>query len=61
MKWFAAMTTSLSAEVVEIFLVHILTPVYRITEDDSIRDSRMGAFITVPRDPLLIDDWVQTS
>jgi len=39
------MTTHLSAEVVETFLVHILTPIYRITEDDSIRDSRMGAFI----------------
>lgn len=27
----------------EQFLVHILTPVYRITEDDTIRDSQMGA------------------
>jgi hypothetical protein len=24
------------------FLVHILSPVYRITEDDTIRDAHMG-------------------
>lgn len=28
----------------ELFLVHILTPVYRLTEDDTIRDSQMGTF-----------------
>ena len=55
LKWFAAMTTHLSAEAVENFLVHILTPVYRITEDDSVHDSRMGGFIAVPRDPLTDD------
>ena len=27
---------------VEQYLVHILTPVYRIVEDDSIKDSQMG-------------------
>lgn len=26
----------------QMFLVHILTPVYRITEDDTIRDTQMG-------------------
>jgi U3 small nucleolar RNA-associated protein 20 len=55
------MTTHLSAEVVGTFLIHILTPVYRITEDDSVRDSRMGAFITALRDPLPTDDRVQMS
>lgn len=39
------MTTHLSADVAETFLVHILTPVYRITEDDSVRDPRMGALV----------------
>ena len=26
----------------ESFLVHVLTPVYRLTEDDTVRDSQMG-------------------
>jgi len=55
------MTAHLSAEVVETFLVHILTPVYRITEDDSVRDSRMGTFTITFRNILLIDDRVQMS
>jgi len=55
------MTAHLSAQVVETFLVHILTPVYRITEDDSVRDSRMGAFTAAFRYLLLIDDRVQMS
>jgi len=55
------MTAHLSAEVVETFLVHILTPVYRITEDDSVRDSRMGAFTTALWYLLLIDGHVQRS
>jgi len=55
------MTAHLSAQVVETFLVHILTPVYRITEDDSVRDSRMGAFTTALWYLLLIDDRVQRS
>jgi U3 small nucleolar RNA-associated protein 20 len=55
------MTTHLSAEVVETFLVHILTPVYRITEDDSVRDSRMGAFMTAQSDPFPTDDRAQMS
>lgn len=28
----------------ETFLVHILSPLYRITEDDTIRDSQMGKY-----------------
>ena len=55
------MITHLSAEVVETFLVHILTPVYRITEDDSVRDSRMGTLINTLGDPLLTDDRIQMS
>ena len=30
----------------EQFLPHILTPVYRITEDDTIRDAGMGVYIS---------------
>ena len=44
LKWFAAMTTHLSPDIAEMFLVHILAPVYRITEDESVRDPRMGTF-----------------
>lgn len=32
----------------EQFLVHILTPVYRITEDDTIRDPQMSKFLPMP-------------
>ena len=42
LKWFAAMASHLDAETVEHFLVHILNPVYRIIEDDTIRDQQMG-------------------
>lgn len=38
------MTSHMEAERLEQFLVHILTPVYRIVEDDTIRDSQMGTF-----------------
>jgi len=36
------MVSYLSADALEQYLVHILTPVYRIIEDDTIRDSKMG-------------------
>lgn len=36
------MTSHMDAARLEQFLVHILTPVYRLTEDDTIRDSQMG-------------------
>jgi len=36
------MTSHMEAARLEQFLVHILTPVYRLTEDDTIRDSQMG-------------------
>ncbi|KAH9925892.1 armadillo-type protein [Epithele typhae] len=41
LKWFAAMISHLDATLVERFLVHILNPVYRIVEDDTIRDPQM--------------------
>ncbi|KAF9479084.1 hypothetical protein BDN70DRAFT_879151 [Pholiota conissans] len=41
LRWFAAMASHMEAARLEKFLVHILTPVYRITEDDTIRDSQM--------------------
>ena len=42
MKWFAAMVSYVDAIVVERFLINILDPVYRVVEDDTIRDSHMG-------------------
>jgi U3 small nucleolar RNA-associated protein 20 len=36
------MTNYMSSDDVESFLTHILSPVYRILEDDTIRDVRMG-------------------
>lgn len=36
------MSSHMDAERLEKFLVHILTPVYRLTEDDTIRDPQMG-------------------
>ncbi|CAG8539994.1 2130_t:CDS:2, partial [Acaulospora colombiana] len=37
-QWFAAMTTHMNAVDVEKYLVHILTPVYRISEDDTTQE-----------------------
>ena len=42
LRWFAAMTSHMEAQRLERFLVHILSPVYRLTEDDTIRDPLMG-------------------
>jgi U3 small nucleolar RNA-associated protein 20 len=42
LQWFAAMVSYLDAVGLERYLVHILTPVYCITEDDTVRDSNMG-------------------
>ena len=38
------MSSHMEATRLEQFLVHILTPVYRIIEDDTIRDSQMSKF-----------------
>ncbi len=42
LRFFAAMANYMEAPQLEGFLMHILSPIYRITEDDSIRDQRMG-------------------
>jgi U3 small nucleolar RNA-associated protein 20 len=36
------MVSHLSSQDCERFLVHLLTPVYHLVEDDTIKDSRMG-------------------
>ncbi len=36
------MSNYLEASKVERYLVHILSPLYRILEDDTIRDAQMG-------------------
>lgn len=36
------MTSHLDADRLERFLVHILTPMYRIQEEDTIRDDKLG-------------------
>ncbi|KAL0955556.1 hypothetical protein HGRIS_001795 [Hohenbuehelia grisea] len=41
LRWFAAMTSFMEATRLERFLVHILTPIYRISEDDTIREPQM--------------------
>ncbi|THG95629.1 hypothetical protein EW026_g6070 [Hermanssonia centrifuga] len=47
LRWFAAMVSFLEPAQVEKFLVHILSPVYRIAEDDTIRDSHMDELKTL--------------
>ncbi|KAG1762389.1 armadillo-type protein [Suillus occidentalis] len=41
LRFFAAMVSHMESTELERFLTHILTPVYRITEDDTIRDAGM--------------------
>ncbi|KZS87766.1 hypothetical protein SISNIDRAFT_446569 [Sistotremastrum niveocremeum HHB9708] len=41
LRWFAAMANHMDASVLEKFLVHILTPVYRLVDDESIRDPKI--------------------
>ncbi|KAJ7475832.1 armadillo-type protein [Mycena latifolia] len=47
LRWFAAMAAHMDAERLEKFLVHVLTPAYRIAEDDTIRDPQMDELKTV--------------
>ncbi|KAF7374911.1 DRIM domain-containing protein [Mycena sanguinolenta] len=47
LRWFAAMAAHMDAPRLEMFLVHILTPTYRLAEDDTIRDSQMDELKTV--------------
>jgi U3 small nucleolar RNA-associated protein 20 len=42
LKWFAAMAAHMDPSMLSRFLVHILSPVYRLTEDDTIRGAQMG-------------------
>jgi U3 small nucleolar RNA-associated protein 20 len=44
LQWFAAMVSYLDADSLERYLVHVLTPVYRLLEDDTVRDTGMGKF-----------------
>ena len=49
LRWFVCMASHMDAAGLEQFLAHVLTPVYRLTEDDMIRDSQMGMFFfTLP-------------
>jgi U3 small nucleolar RNA-associated protein 20 len=41
-RWFAAMASHMDPTLLEMFLVHILTPVYRILDDDTIHDEPIG-------------------
>ncbi|CAE6436707.1 unnamed protein product [Rhizoctonia solani] len=40
-RWFAAMASHLPAPTLETFLPHILAPVYRIAEEDTIKDTEL--------------------
>jgi len=42
------MTNYMEASLLQEFLTHILSPIYRITEDDTVRDDRMGKLPLVP-------------
>jgi U3 small nucleolar RNA-associated protein 20 len=39
------MAKYMEASLLQDFLIHILSPIYRITEDDTIQDQRMGEYI----------------
>ncbi|KAK7030946.1 U3 snoRNP protein [Paramarasmius palmivorus] len=41
-RWFAAMASHLESEILERFLVHILSPVYRLIEEDTVNDPKMA-------------------
>ncbi|KAI0364814.1 hypothetical protein BV20DRAFT_955431 [Pilatotrama ljubarskyi] len=47
LKWFAAMVSHMQATDVERFLMHMLSPVYRIVEDDTVRDPQMDELKTL--------------
>jgi U3 small nucleolar RNA-associated protein 20 len=44
LRWFAAMASHMDSVQLEKFLSHVLIPVYRIVEDDTIRDPQMGRY-----------------
>ncbi|ESK84634.1 u3 snornp protein utp20 [Moniliophthora roreri MCA 2997] len=41
-RWFAAMASHLDPSILERFLVHILSPVYRLIEEDTINDPKLA-------------------
>ncbi|KAI0628424.1 armadillo-type protein [Trametes polyzona] len=47
LKWFAAMVSYMQADDVGRFLMHILSPIYRIVEDDTVRDPQMDDLKTL--------------
>ncbi|KAG6335501.1 hypothetical protein ID866_3590 [Astraeus odoratus] len=53
-RFFAAMVSHIDGTQLERFLPHILTPVYRIIEEDAIRDPVMGGFCGVSYDLCLL-------
>lgn len=55
------MASHMDAARLEQFLVHILTPVYRITEDDSIRGSEMGEKPLPQMHPLCTNESMKMS
>jgi U3 small nucleolar RNA-associated protein 20 len=50
MRWFAAMVSHLPNEDNERFLVHILTPVYHLLEDDTASDPQIGTVYLISPD-----------
>ncbi|KAJ2918304.1 hypothetical protein MD484_g2111, partial [Candolleomyces efflorescens] len=46
LRWFAAMTTHMDSTRLEKFLTHILSPVYRIIEEDTIKDEHIDELRT---------------
>ncbi|KAF8514623.1 armadillo-type protein [Gautieria morchelliformis] len=61
-RWFAAMASHMDAALLETYLVHILTPVYRIIDDDTIHDSSMGDLKTLTQELLeLVQNKVGTT
>ncbi|EIN06636.1 hypothetical protein PUNSTDRAFT_90339 [Punctularia strigosozonata HHB-11173 SS5] len=47
LKWFAAMASHMEPALLSRFLTHILSPVYRIVDDDTIRDPHMDELKTL--------------
>ncbi|KAI9508384.1 armadillo-type protein [Russula earlei] len=47
LRFFAAMANYMEASRLQKYLIHILSPIYRITEDDTIRDQPMGEYLSL--------------
>ncbi|KAG8869452.1 U3 snoRNP protein [Serendipita sp. 405] len=50
LQWFAAMVSIMDADDLQQFLNHILTPVYRLLEDDTVRDNGMDEAKTMAQE-----------